>query len=157
MAACGYHSLALTAAGRVYSWGGGSDSGPPIWGGGPLHHTLQMQPTLVTALVNERVVGVAAGDDHSLAVTAHGAVFSWSRGSSAALGHGDQANQLQPTQIAVLANESVVGVAAGSRMSLVLTAKGTIFSFGSGRHTGTHARLGHRSRADQLWPKQVPL
>ena len=46
------------------------------------------------------LVAVSAGDVHSIAITADGAVFTWGRGEDACLGHGeDLSNQLLPKKI----------------------------------------------------------
>ena len=82
-------------------------------------------------------MSVAAGSSHSLALTAEGALFSFGRGDYGQLGHGDTANQQQPKRVVALAKERVVGVAAGSRHSLALTAEGSLFSSATGprRHS----------------------
>ena len=67
-----------------------------------------------------RVVGVAAGSIHSLALAAEGTLFSFGHGGNGRLGHGDIANhQAQPKQrVEALAKERVVSVAAGNWHSL---------------------------------------
>ena len=54
-------------------------------------------------LANGRVVGVAAGDRHSLALalTAEGTLFSFGYGDCGRLGHGDTVSQLQPKRVAL--------------------------------------------------------
>ena len=67
-----------------WSWGRGDD--------GRLGHgdeQAQWQPTKVEAFAGQRVVAVTAANDHSLAITADGAVWSWGCGNSGRLGHGD--------------------------------------------------------------------
>ena len=74
---------------------------------------------------------VAAGQNHSLAVTDTGALLTWGKGEGGRLGHGeDQANKLVPT--GVEGAEGVVGVAAGVKVSLISTgAAGAVRSFGA--------------------------
>ena len=63
------HSFAITADGAVWSLGEGSF--------GRLGHgdtQDQLLPKKVDAFAGQRVVAVSAGDDHSLALTADGAV-----------------------------------------------------------------------------------
>ena len=146
MAAGGGHSLALTAEGALFSFGLGEY--------GQLGHgdaANQLQPKRVVALAKERVVGVAAGMFHSLALTAEGTLLSFGQGTCGRLGHGDTEKQPWPKLVAALAKESVVNLAAGGGHSLALTAKGALFSFGVGRH----GQLGHDDTASQLRPKQA--
>ena len=90
-----YNSLALTADGAVWSWGGGVH--------GQLGHgdrEDQLLPKKVEAFAGQRVVAVSAGGDHSLAITADGAVRSWGCGREGRLGHGeDLSNQLLPKKV----------------------------------------------------------
>jgi len=48
---------------------------------------------------------VSAAHDNSLALTADGAVWSWGRGASGQLGHGDLQDQLLPKKIEVWSQE----------------------------------------------------
>ena len=101
MSARGQHSLALAADGAVWSWGSGDEG---KLGHGDTHD--QLLPKKVEALAGLRVVDVSAGNDHSLAITADGAVFTWGGGESSCLGHGqDLSNQLQPKKIEVWSQE----------------------------------------------------
>ena len=63
----------------------------------------QLLPNKVEALAGQRVVAVSAGT-HSLARTADGAVFTWGKGETGCLGHGeDLSDQLLPKKIEVWA------------------------------------------------------
>ena len=95
MSAGGAYSLAVTADGSVWSWG--------IGGFGQLGHghtQNQLLPREIAALAGQRVVAVSAGERHSLALTADGAVFAWGNGEHGCLGHGeDLSNQLLPKKV----------------------------------------------------------
>ena len=67
------HSLALTGNGAVWSWGDG-DCG--MLGHGDEQN--QLLPKKIEAFAGQRVVAVSAGEDHSLALTANGAVLALS-------------------------------------------------------------------------------
>ena len=115
------HNLAFTASGSVWSWGSG--------GLGQLGHgddQEQLLPKKVEAFAGQRVVAASAGADHSLALTADGAVWSWGYGGCGKLGHGDEQNQLLPKKIEALAGQRVVTVSAGDDHSLALTADGAV-------------------------------
>jgi len=128
------HSIALTADGAVWSWGGGDY--------GKLGHgdsQNQLLPKKIEALAAQRVVTVSAGGAHSLALTADGALWSWGHGSRGRLGHGDQQMQLLPKKVEALAGQRVVAVSAGAAHSLALTADGAVWSWG----WGGNGKLGH--------------
>ena len=68
----GLHSAALSSNGEVYTWGWG------IWG--VLGHSDGMsrnEPTKVESLSRERIVKIACGSTHTVALTAAGEVFTW--------------------------------------------------------------------------------
>ena len=76
IAAGGEHSLVVTTHGQVFSFGSGSFG---QLGHGDLQQ--QLTPHLVAALAGVRVLAVQAGALHSLALSDHGAVFSWGLGA----------------------------------------------------------------------------
>ena len=95
VSAGGYHSAAVTADGRVFSWGLGRD--------GQLGHgdtEDQLTPKLITALAGHRIVHVD-GSYHSIMVTASGRVFSCGFNSRGQLGSGDTEDCSVPTEVAV--------------------------------------------------------
>jgi len=113
---------------------------------------LNTPTRLPSTLGGERAVSVSAGDFHSLALTADGAVWSWGWGDESRLGHGDeQLVQLLPKKVEALAGERVVAVSAGDCHSLALTADGAAWSWGYGED----GQLGHGDWQDQLLPKKV--
>ncbi|KAJ2946601.1 hypothetical protein O0L34_g12657 [Tuta absoluta] len=125
----GKHALALTADGKVYSWGEGEDG--KLGQGNRI--TLEI-PRLIEALSGERVVGIACGSAHSACVTARGHLYTWGMGEYGRLGHGDDNTQLMPRMVEALAPFRVIQVACGSRdaQTLALTACGKVFSWGDG-------------------------
>jgi alpha-tubulin suppressor-like RCC1 family protein len=112
---------------------------------------LNTPTRLPSPLGSERVVSVSAGENHSLALTADGAVWSWGDGAYGRLGHGDQQNQLLPKKIEALACHSVVAVSAGGAHSLALTAGGRVWSWG----WAYFGQLGHGDNEEQLLPRKV--
>ncbi|XP_059911334.1 alsin isoform X2 [Gadus macrocephalus] len=97
---------------EVWSWGHG---GRGQLGHGD--HLARLQPLCIKSLNNKEVVRVAAGDHHSLALTAGSQVFSWGSNSSGQLGHMES-----PTTVPRLAKFSegirVWDVAAGGSHSV---------------------------------------
>ena len=71
-----------------------------LWRAGHGNLQEQLLPKKIEALAGQRAVAVSAGQYHSLALTADGAVFTWGAGGLGRLGHGeDLSNQLLPKKI----------------------------------------------------------
>ena len=67
----------------------------------------------------QQCVSVAAGEYHSIAITAVGTAYTWGHGGYGQLGHGDSDNCYSPEQIESLVNVHVVSAAAGGVHSLL--------------------------------------
>ena len=149
VSAASRHSLALTADGTVWSWGGEGYFGK--LGHGDTQQQ-QLLPKKIEAFADQRVVAVSAGYDHSLALAADGAVWSWGNGFFGRLGHGDQQTQLLPKKVEAFAGQRVLAVSAGLSHNLAITADGSAWSWGS----GGNGQLGHGGdQHQQLLPKKI--
>ena len=146
VAAGAYHSLALTSS-SVWSWGDG------LYGRlGHGDYAAQWQPKKIEAFAGQRVVAVSAGGEHSLALSADGAVWSWGWGGFGRLGHGDdEQRQPLPKKVEALIGQRVVAVSAGGLHSFAITADGAVWSWGC----GLHGQLGHGDQQNQLLPKKI--
>ena len=141
------HSLVVTEAGAVLSFGCGGDG---CLGHGD-HHD-QHTPKLIEALRGERVVAVAAGVMHSLVATETGTVLSFGWGGAGRLGHCDEESQLTPKLIEALRGKRVAAVSAGQAHSLCALVDGRVFGWGR----GTDERLGLQLEGDQRTQCQCP-
>ncbi|KAM0045862.1 putative regulator of chromosome condensation 1/beta-lactamase-inhibitor protein II [Helianthus debilis subsp. tardiflorus] len=80
-----------------------------------------------------KVVSIAAGEAHTLALTGDGSVYSWGRGTFGRLGTGSELDQLFPTTVEFSFNSrsdetvKIVGVSAGSYHSLALSGNFYVF------------------------------
>ena len=102
-------------------------------------------------LAGVRVVGVAAGDAHSIALAADGRVFTFGEGEYGQLGHGDGISRTLPQRVAgALASLRVVRVACGTSHVAVVTEDGSLLTFGRGG-----GRLGHPTMDNVLEPLLV--
>jgi alpha-tubulin suppressor-like RCC1 family protein len=151
------HALALGASGGVWAWGRNSHGQLGLgWGAvGP----DQPSPRLVPALAGEwgtpgggggpappRVVALAAGAAHSLALAEDGSVFSWGWSAGGALGHGGGhggggggpagggGGGVEPAPRRVRALDgfgALAAIAAGGRRSAAVTAgEGRVVAWG---------------------------
>ena len=144
VAAGNSNTVALSEEGRVFTWGGGFY--------GQLGHDdreNQWAPRQVEAgrFGGEKVVFVAAGGNHSVAVTAGGRLYTWGFGGSGQLGHGDTGSRQVPTLVGAGAfgGSAVVTAACGSNHTLVVTRDGALWVCGSGRY----GRLGLNDHANR--------
>jgi len=127
--ACGtWHSGALTASGQVLTWGRGED--------GQLGHNDKANrdvPTQVNVLYGTKIVQLAFGLWHSLAVSDAGQVFTWGNASYGQLGHGNSEQVLFPKQVqGALASVNVKQIVAGSAHSGCVTQDGQVYMWGNG-------------------------
>ncbi|XP_011616449.2 probable E3 ubiquitin-protein ligase HERC6 isoform X2 [Takifugu rubripes] len=124
--ACGQdHSLAVSACGRVFSWGA-AESGQL--------GTDQMssRPSQVPIPLPVPVIQVACGKSHSVALTKGGDVLSWGSNffGQLGLGKGIQ-SQPRPALIYHLTGVAVSQVSAGATHTMVLTLPGLVYCCGA--------------------------
>ncbi|XP_056895396.1 E3 ubiquitin-protein ligase HERC2 isoform X1 [Takifugu flavidus] len=105
-------SVALTKDGQVYTWGKGDNQ---RLGHGTDEHVRF--PKLLDTLQGKKVVDVAVGSTHCLALTDDGEVHSW--GSNDKLQHFDTlfSNKKQPKALPGLNSKHIVGISCGPGQS----------------------------------------
>ncbi|ETV79080.1 hypothetical protein, variant [Aphanomyces astaci] len=88
-------------------------------------------PTLMEHFGSDVVTDYAAGDNHALAVTEFGDVYSWGRGKDGELGHGEPREDLPiPVKVKGLQEHIVVNVACGNIHSMATTITGHVYMWG---------------------------
>jgi alpha-tubulin suppressor-like RCC1 family protein len=148
VAAGSAHALALTSTGQVYAWG--SDLYGQLGNGTTTGADV---PTPVTAPTGVTFSAIAAGGDHSLALTSTGQVYAWGANSSGQIGDGTTAGRTSPTL--VLAPTGVVfsALAAGTAHSMAVATDGSVYTWGF----DASGQLGTGSTADASTPQQVSM
>lgn len=119
------HSLAATDKGEVYAWGWGRYGN---LGTGEVQDRLL--PTRVESLAGVDIQKVACGWRHSIVVDTKGRLFTFGWSKYGQLGHGDNNDQLQPMQVAALADRRVTLAAGGWRHTVAVDEGGRLFSWG---------------------------
>jgi alpha-tubulin suppressor-like RCC1 family protein/uncharacterized protein YecT (DUF1311 family) len=157
VAAGGGHSLVLTASGQLYAFGfneygqlgSSADSGT---------NNPDPTPTLVglPGAIGP-VTQVAAGEDHSLAVTASGQLYAFGFNYYGQLGRSTNTSSGDPNPtptVVTLAGEigPVTRVAAGGNHSLAVTASGQLYAFGYNGYGG----LGSATNSGTGTPTPTP-
>jgi alpha-tubulin suppressor-like RCC1 family protein len=144
----GRHSLALTADGQVWAWGGDdnrqlgnsaeTETRQTTLQGVPISSTrYRSTPLPVTGL--DDVEAIAAGGSHNLALTADGTVWGWGANNRGQLGNGQPTGgQEEPTAVVDPADGGAFGdveaLAAGASHSLALRRDGSVWAWGYNNH-----------------------
>ena len=138
------HTCALTTAGGVVCWGYNSSG---QLGDGST--TSRLTPTPVNGLA-AGVSSVAAGTEHTCALTTAGGVVCWGAGYHGELGDGTTTSRRTPTAVSGL-QSGVAAITAGSHHNCALTAGGGVLCWGS-NHDGA---LGDGTMTDRSTPTAV--
>ena len=127
--ACGVaHTIALTDNNLVYAWGRfykpetkekETTSGDYAF------------PQLIESLSNESIIKISAGNNHSMAITEMGEVYTWGEGIYGQLGHGINNNEQYPRKVDFgLKNCKIIDCKGGAMHTVALTNDGYLFGWG---------------------------
>ena len=172
------HTCAISGAGQVYCWGDNSlgQLGSPLPGAPAVDPAATdapapavpppptPTPTPVAAPVaGLRIVAVAAGDNHSCALSAEGAVLCWGVNANGQLGNGVLAEPgptpaFSATPVAIvgpLANRKVTAIAAGGNNTCAVAEGGEVYCWGdnSAGQLGIGAAGAARPTPTRVLPK----
>ncbi len=113
----------------LYAWGQNTYG---QLGNGSSDNNAHPTPEQVTGLPpDDPVVTIASGGNHSLALTASGALYAWGLNSNGQLGNGSTTNSSTPVAVTGLpTGDPVIAIAGGSDHNLALTASGTVYAWG---------------------------
>lgn len=139
IAAGSQHTVALDDRGRVWTWGR-NNSGQL---GDVARTSIDKNPQYVE--LPKKIIAIAAGDQHTLAVDIEGNVWAWGRNVYGQLGRNStDSNNAVPNLVQASAENNssfteIVAVAGGLEHSVALKSDGTVFSWGR----NTYGQLGN--------------
>jgi len=143
IAAGSHHSVALTAKGRIYTWGHGKYGQIGFPG---------TKDTLIPKRVRGIVDGehgftqIAASDRFSLALGESGKLYVWGNNHNA-----EEKLKNEPTIVHMLTDKGVKQIATGVFHTLALTKTGTVYSWGWGHY----GQLGHGDDVELTNPQLI--
>ena len=140
----GGHTCALTTAGAVKCWGE-NDYGQL----GDGTNANRAVPAPVSGLTSG-VTAIAAGGQHTCALTRRGAVRCWGRNLAGQLGDGTTKTRTRPTALSELAR-GVAAIAAGRNHTCALMRAGGVRCWGD----NGSGQLGDGKKADRRLPTKV--
>jgi len=150
VAAGSTHSVVLDSVGRVHAWGWndrgqlgtgrpGVASTTPVFVTALSHGTGGYRPAVVPAWTpRTRVVAIAAGSDHTVAVSSTGVAYTWGANSHGQCGLGHFADVAKPTGVMDM-RRRVSSAVAGSRHTVFLTSAGSLYACGERNVVGVNA------------------
>lgn len=140
------HSVALTRDGILYTWGDNSKgqlgsgnsasalaySTRPVTVAGENNSSKSLSEMLVEK--NESISNIAAGRDHTLAVSNQGNLYSWGANTYGQLGVNSRDNRYFPVQVKGYNGggylTDVILIGAGAEHSLAVRTDGSVWSWG---------------------------
>ncbi|MFC7666494.1 RCC1 domain-containing protein [Hymenobacter humi] len=144
-----FHTLAVTKDGRLYGWGSNrfGQLANQEYALNALPEPISLAPRLARTVWTR----VAAGDAHSLALSADGRLVAWGNNCAGQAGDGTTTWQLSPAPVAKPENAPAAtwaGIASGGFHSLAYTADGQLCTWGA----NVHGQLGNGTTQNQSRP-----
>ncbi|XP_043927005.1 RCC1 and BTB domain-containing protein 1 isoform X2 [Protopterus annectens] len=143
----GPHVILATADGEIYAWG---SNGYSQLGDGTTNPSAA--PVMISInLANKKVIDVACGSHHSMALTNDGQVYGWGYNGNGQLGLGNSTNHPTPCRVTGLQGACMIQIACGCAHTLALTDEGLVYTWGA----NTYGQLGNGNKNNQVCPVQI--
>ncbi|KAM0840808.1 hypothetical protein ACQ4PT_059409 [Festuca glaucescens] len=145
--ACGdSHCLAVTVNGQVHSWGRNQNGQLGLG-----NNEDSLLPQKIQAFEGVCISMIAAGAEHTVAVTEDGDLYGWGWGRYGNLGLGDRDDRFVPEKVSPVEGEKMGLVACGWRHSVTVSSSGGLYTYGWSKY----GQLGHGDFQDHLVPHKV--
>ncbi len=131
---CGlYHTVVRTTAGGLHAWGHGEygQLGVGDWSNRNTPTRVSISASGMNEIYPTKIVMVATGQYHTVALSAQGVVFTWGDNSKGQLGYTGLSMSNQPTLVrSTILTLPIIQVAAGDYSSYALTSTGEVYAWG---------------------------
>lgn len=144
----GPHVLAITENGELYSWG---HNGYCQLGNGNTNQGLT--PGLISSeFLSRKVIEVACGSHHSMALTTDGEIFAWGQNNCGQIGSGSTTNQPAPRKVSAgIGTRKCIAISCGQTSSMAVLDNGEVYGWG---YNG-NGQLGLGNNVNQANPNRV--
>ena len=142
----GYHNLALSSEGQVYSWGSNIHGELGVDENDQNFDEIEIMrtPILIKNLENIKIKIISCGEVHSLALSENGDIYSWGDCSYGQLGHSfidillkDENNRPYlpiPQIIESIKEVKMIDIACGKYHNISIDNNGNVFSWGNAQY-----------------------
>ena len=155
ISAGGYHTCALTPAGKAYCWGlnHGARLGLAGYGRPNPYFRHRSEPTAVAGDLT--FTSISAGEAHTCGVTTNGAAYCWGYNLTGQHGEGTYATHSAPFPVS--GELSFASISSGADHTCGITTDGSAYCWGdnSRGQIGNGTTTGSRSQWDEL-PHRTP-
>jgi len=131
VAAGGGHSLALCSDGTLAAWG--NNEGGQLGNNTLVNSSVPVAVNTTGVLTGKTVIAMAAGVMHTVVLCADGTLAAWGANTSGQLGNNSTTGSLAPVAVntsGVLADKTVIAMAAGQDHNLALCSDHTLVAWG---------------------------
>ena len=151
----GNHSSAISSNGRVFTWGynlyGQLGDGTTIDKNTPVEIT-----TGFNLVGGETITQVSLGNNHSIAISSTGRIFTWGYNNNGQLGDGTTIDKNTPSNITssgfnLILGETITQVSLGESHSSALSSTGRVFTWG----LNSFGRLGDGTTTNSSQPVDI--
>uniref|UniRef100_A0A667Z974 HECT and RLD domain containing E3 ubiquitin protein ligase 3 n=1 Tax=Myripristis murdjan TaxID=586833 RepID=A0A667Z974_9TELE len=142
------HSMAVNEQGQVFAWGAGEGG---QLGLGTAEEAVRI-PRLIKKLCEHRISQVMCGNQHCIALSRDGQLFTWGQNSSGQLGLGKgEPSTLSPQPLKSLSGIPLAQITAGGDHSFALSLSGAVFGWGK----NSAGQLGLNDEQDRAVPCHI--
>ncbi|MBN3297180.1 HERC3 ligase, partial [Amia calva] len=142
------HSLAVNEQGQVFAWGAGGEG---QLGQGTMEEVVRV-PRLIKKLCEHRISQVMCGNQHCIALSKDGQLFTWGQNANGQLGLGKgEPSKPSPQSLKSLSGIPLAQISAGGDHSFALSLSGAVFGWGK----NNAGQLGLNDEQDRAVPCHI--